>query len=185
MAMSALEGRPVELPQRKTPRSRGQAEPHDFCFGGTPSYCLRPHSAMMLPEEATTGGASWPLQSSRYSPWHIYLWSWGSYGGWRSLLLSTGSFHPYGQKTQNQLCGRIDNPALDLCSANLWWALVSFQSWISTSAPALAPLFLPGYFGAPQDQLSMDDSRHGPRPRHGGDAERCRWHGSEERYPTS
>ena len=32
--MSALEGRPVELPQRKTPRSRGQAEPHDFCFGG-------------------------------------------------------------------------------------------------------------------------------------------------------
>jgi hypothetical protein len=34
--------------------------------------------------------------------------------------------HPYGQKIQNQLCGRIYNPALDLCCANLWWALVSF-----------------------------------------------------------
>jgi hypothetical protein len=73
---------------------------------------------------------------------------------------------------------------LDLYSANLWWALVSLQ-WIFTFAPALAPLLLPGCVGAPPDLLSMDDSRHGPRPHHGGDAERCRWHGSEERYPTS
>src|SRR5262245_21912570 len=34
-----------------TPRSRGQAEPHDICSGGEPGYGLRPHSAMMLPRK--------------------------------------------------------------------------------------------------------------------------------------
>jgi transposase-like protein len=42
------------------PRSRGQADPHDFCAGGEPSYCLSPYCAMMLSMEATIGGASWP-----------------------------------------------------------------------------------------------------------------------------
>jgi len=33
------------------PRSRGQAEPHDFCSGREPGYCLSPYSAMMLPRK--------------------------------------------------------------------------------------------------------------------------------------
>ena len=75
---------------------------------------------------------------------------------------------------------------LSTCVEPIFGGLSSLlQSWLSTSAPALAPLFLPGYIGAPQDPLSMDDSRHGPRPRHGDDAEKSRWHGSEERYPIS
>jgi hypothetical protein len=43
-----------------TPRSRGQADPHDFCAGGELSYCLSSYCAMMPSMEATTGGASWP-----------------------------------------------------------------------------------------------------------------------------
>src|SRR5438132_5464007 len=75
---------------------------------------------------------------------------------------------------------------LSTCVEPIFGGLSSLlQSWLSTSAPALAPLFLPGYIGAPQDLLSMDDSRHGPRPRHGDDAEKSRWHGNEERYPIS
>ena len=122
-----------------------------------------------------------------------YRWCWWlrnaalSYEMQRQLAgtVEADELYSYGQKIRNQLCGRIYNSSRPLCSANLWWALVSLQSWISTSAPALAPLLLPGCVGAPQDPLSMDGSRHGPRPRHGGDAGRCRLHGSEERYPIS
>jgi transposase len=41
----------ILVTDRYSPRSRGQAEPHDFCSGREPGYCLSPYSAMMLPRK--------------------------------------------------------------------------------------------------------------------------------------
>ena len=40
------------------------------------------------------GGASWPLQCSRFIPWPIYRWSWESYDAWKSPPWSTASSRP-------------------------------------------------------------------------------------------